>query len=106
MKRPVSLWTQIAGNATQAAPAPEKETTETATAQTEPVVEPTVAAKPSPDSVRIGDFFVESGRLTSADVETIIKKQTDGNLRFGDAAIALGLLREDEVKQALSKQYQ
>ncbi len=106
MKRPVSLRTLIAGNATQTTPAPEKELTETTTAQTEPVIEPTVSGKPSPDSIRIGDFFVESGRLTSADVETIIKKQAEGNLRFGDAAIALGLLREDEVKQALSKQYQ
>ena len=106
MKRPVSLWTQIAGTPDQAEPAPAKATTDTATADLEPAIEQTVVTKPSAESVRIGDFFVESGRLSVADIEAIVEKQTSGNLRFGDAAIALGLLREDEVKQALSKQYQ
>lgn len=56
-------------------------------------------------SARIGDYFIQAGRLTQAQVDSIVQKQQADNLRFGDAAMALGLLKEGEVQLALSKQY-
>lgn len=60
---------------------------------------------PQVEHERIGDFFVQSGRLSAADVERIVRTQQERHLRFGDAAMALGLLKEHEVWQALSRQY-
>lgn len=103
MRRPVSLWTQIAKTQAQAAAEPE---------HAMPAATPATATEQpqhpnnSTEGLRIGDFFVDAGRLSGADVDAIVEKQRAGNLRFGDAAMALGLLREDEVQQALSKQYQ
>ena len=57
-------------------------------------------------SGRIGELFIQSGRLTSEDVDRIVQKQQVDNIRFGDAALALGLLQEGEVQLALSRQYQ
>ena len=96
MKSPVSLWTQIAsapakdGDSPSSTPGPEAQTT---------------AQPATPEHTRIGDYFIDSGRLDSADIDAIIRKQMASNLRFGDAAIALGLLRDEDVQQALSKQY-
>lgn len=101
MKHPVSLWTQIAN-------VPTKDTSDTtapASQALEDKADTTAGNALPPKGSRIGDYFLESGRLDSADTDAIIEKQLSDNLRFGDAAIALGLLREDEVQQALSKQY-
>ena len=96
MKSPVSLWTQIAS-----APAKDSDA-----ASSTPALETQTPTQPAtPEQTRIGDYFIESGRLDSADIDAIIRKQMASNLRFGDAAVALGLLRDDEVQQALSKQY-
>lgn len=61
--------------------------------------------QPVADQERIGEAFVRSGRLSSADVERIMQVQQARHLRFGDAAVALGLLKENEVWQALARQY-
>ncbi|CAM5778795.1 polysaccharide biosynthesis tyrosine autokinase [Castellaniella caeni] len=55
---------------------------------------------------RIGDLFVRTRRLSPAEVAHIAQVQEAKNLRFGDAAVSLGLLSEQEVWQALSRQYQ
>lgn len=94
-KPPVSLWTEIAKTRIQAAHLSEDNNSQGSTA----------GMKLGADALRIGDFFVNSGRLSQADISTIIEKQRIEKLRFGDAAIALGLLSEQEVQQALSKQY-
>src|SRR5690625_2257826 len=56
-------------------------------------------------STRIGDYFVQRGRLTPSDIDAIAQLQESSGLRFGDAAVQLGLLDATEVQQALSEQY-
>jgi chain length determinant protein tyrosine kinase EpsG len=58
-----------------------------------------------PTAGRIGDHFLQSGRLSEADIQRIARKQQESRLRFGDAAVALGLLSIAEVEQALARQY-
>jgi protein-tyrosine kinase len=53
----------------------------------------------------IGAMLVEAGRLTSQDVERILDYQNRAALPFGDAGIALGLLEEEDVQQALATQF-
>jgi len=53
----------------------------------------------------IGAILIDSGGLTPDAAERILKLQKEQGLRFGDAAIQLGLLTEADIQQALSRQY-
>lgn len=53
----------------------------------------------------IGAILIDCGRLTPDAAERILKLQKEQDLRFGDAAIQLGLLTEADIQQALSSQY-
>ena len=53
----------------------------------------------------IGAILIDNGRLTPDAAERILKLQKEQGLRFGDAAIQLGLLSEADIQQALSRQY-
>jgi receptor protein-tyrosine kinase len=53
----------------------------------------------------IGAILIDNGRLTPDAAERILKLQKEQGLRFGDAAIQLGLLSEADIQQALSSQY-
>ncbi|AXS80105.1 chain length determinant protein tyrosine kinase EpsG [Dechloromonas sp. HYN0024] len=53
----------------------------------------------------IGAILMDIGRLTPEAAERILKLQKESGLRFGDAAIKLGLLTEMDVRFALSRQF-
>ena len=53
----------------------------------------------------IGAILIDSGRLSTSAAERILKLQKEQGMRFGDAAIQLGLLTEADIQQALSCQY-
>lgn len=53
----------------------------------------------------IGAILVDSGKLSAADAERILRQQKENNLRFGDAALLLGLLTEQDIAVALAQQY-
>lgn len=53
----------------------------------------------------IGALLMDAGRITPEAAERIIKLQKEKNLRFGEAAIELGLLSEDDIQRALSHQF-
>ncbi len=53
----------------------------------------------------IGNILVEAGRLTLESAARIVRLQREKNLRFGDAAIQLGLLTHADIEFALSRQF-
>jgi receptor protein-tyrosine kinase len=53
----------------------------------------------------IGAILVESGTLTREEVERILEQQREKGERFGETGIGLGLLRQDDVDFALSRQF-
>lgn len=53
----------------------------------------------------IGAILIDSGRLSPEDAEAVLRLQKERGLRFGDAAIALGFVTEDDIQHALSCQY-
>lgn len=53
----------------------------------------------------IGAILVEEGKLTHAQVDRVLDAQGKSNQRFGEIAVRLGFVQEDEVRFALSKQY-
>jgi protein-tyrosine kinase len=53
----------------------------------------------------IGTILVDTGRLSVENVERILRLQIEQGKRFGDTAIELGLLTDDDVRFALSRQF-
>jgi len=53
----------------------------------------------------IGDIIRDARNLTAAEVEQVLAYQREKGVRFGEAAIALGLASEDEVLSALATQF-
>lgn len=53
----------------------------------------------------LGGILIDSGLLKPEDAERVLLLQKEQNLRFGDAAVRLGLLSESDVQYALSRQF-
>ena len=54
----------------------------------------------------IGKLLQDAGKLKQQDMERVLKLQHEQNLRFGEAAIKLGLVTEADIKHALSLQFE
>ena len=55
--------------------------------------------------MRIGKRLVEKGRISEADIQRIVGIQVKYGLMFGEAAIGMGLVTDDELQSALSEQF-
>ncbi|MDP3088165.1 MAG: chain length determinant protein tyrosine kinase EpsG [Methylotenera sp.] len=53
----------------------------------------------------IGKLLLQLGKITLADAENILLTQQKQGLRFGDAAIRLGLITEADIRQVLALQF-
>jgi protein-tyrosine kinase len=53
----------------------------------------------------LGAIFIENGRLSNAQVDQILKYAAANNLRFGDAALQLEALSQDDIEWAIAKQF-
>jgi len=53
----------------------------------------------------IGRLLLHLGKITPADAENILLAQQKQGLRFGDAAIKLGLITEADIRQVLALQF-
>jgi protein-tyrosine kinase len=57
------------------------------------------------DDRRMGSILAEQGRLGSGDVERVMELQQVEGLRFGEAALRLGLITAADLHWAIAKQY-
>lgn len=53
----------------------------------------------------IGRLLLDSGRISVADAERVLQLQREEGIRFGEAAVKLGLVGEEDIRQALSRQF-
>lgn len=53
----------------------------------------------------IGALLIDAGKLRPEDAEAILRLQKEKNLRFGDAAIELGLITRADIDLAISRQF-
>lgn len=60
---------------------------------------------PSSES-SIGAILVEAGRIKAEDIDRISRLQREEHLRFGDAAIKLGVATLADIQFALARQYE
>ena len=58
-----------------------------------------------PQRRKIGEVLVEMGALTPAEVERILEQMAIMGGRFGEVALREGFLAEDQVAQALARQF-
>ena len=63
------------------------------------------SAAPKRGERSIGAILIDAGRLKPEDAERIMRLQREQPLRFGDAAIQLGLLNQADIQYALSRQF-
>lgn len=54
----------------------------------------------------MGKLLQDAGKLKPQDMERVLKLQQKENLRFGEAALKLGLVSETDIQQALSHQFE
>jgi protein-tyrosine kinase len=54
---------------------------------------------------RIGSILAEEGKLGAGDIDRVMELQRANGLRFGEAALRLGLVTEDDLRCAVAKQY-
>ncbi|HKW39059.1 MAG TPA: chain length determinant protein tyrosine kinase EpsG [Burkholderiales bacterium] len=54
---------------------------------------------------RIGGILAEEGKLGAADIDRVMELQEANGLRFGEAALRLGLITEDDLRCAVARQY-
>jgi chain length determinant protein tyrosine kinase EpsG len=66
----------------------------------------TVASTPARSSdSSIGGLLLESGKITPENAERVLRMQKELGIRFGEAAMRLGLITEADIQQVLARQF-
>lgn len=63
---------------------------------------------PVPDAARdasMGALLVDAGKLSPDDAERVLRTHQDLGIRYGEAALRLGLVSEDDIEGALARQF-
>lgn len=55
--------------------------------------------------LELGGLLVQTGKLRPADVHRVLHYQREQRLRFGEAALQLGLVTEADISEALASQF-
>jgi protein-tyrosine kinase len=69
-----------------------------------PVLSALAGEQPAAES-RIGALLQDAGKLTPENAERVLRMQKELGIRFGDAALRLGLIAEDDIAQVLARQF-
>ncbi|HEX9396129.1 MAG TPA: chain length determinant protein tyrosine kinase EpsG [Burkholderiales bacterium] len=54
---------------------------------------------------RLGSLLAQEGKLDDGDIERVLALQGRNGLRFGEAALALGVINADELRGAIARQF-
>ena len=73
------------------------------------VMEPSIRLKQPTSAASsgraIGAILIDTGRLTAENAERILRRQKETGQRFGDAALELRLLTDEDIRFALASQF-
>jgi protein-tyrosine kinase len=70
-----------------------------------PAINKAFEADPTSSESRIGAMLLDSGKLTPEGAEKVLHTQKELGIRFGEAALRLGLINEEDVQQVLARQF-
>lgn len=65
-----------------------------------------VRSRPALTNAAIGSLLVDAGRITQDEADRVMRSQRENGLRFGEAAVKLGLIAAIDIEQALSRQFE
>lgn len=68
--------------------------------------ETAVSERTPASELSIGDIIRQTNNLSAEQVEKVLQYQKEKGVRFGEAAVALGMARREDVLWALSQQFQ
>lgn len=54
----------------------------------------------------IGQLLLESGKITPTSAERVLQMQKELGIRFGEAALRLGMITEADIQQVLAQQFE
>ena len=70
-----------------------------------PVFNAAVTADHAVDQSRMGTLLLDAGKITADNAERVLRTQKELGIRFGEAALRLGLVSEDDIQQVLARQF-
>ena len=70
-----------------------------------PALTAAMTADPAIAESRIGVMLLDAGKITPENAERVLRMQKDLGIRFGEAALRLGLISEDDIQQVLARQF-
>jgi protein-tyrosine kinase len=53
----------------------------------------------------MGALLLDAGKLNPQDAERVLRMQKETGIRFGEAAVRLGLVSEEDIQQVLARQF-
>jgi protein-tyrosine kinase len=74
-------------------------------ASTEKLPLHTLSANTPTDARHLGTLLLDMGKIQPEQAEQVLRLQKESGLRFGEAAVKLGFITEQDVQQALARQY-
>ena len=69
-----------------------------------PILTALAGERPAAET-RIGALLLEDGKLSADNAERVLRMQKELGIRFGEAALRLGLVTEDDIEQVLARQF-
>ena len=73
--------------------------------QANPAASPAARQATGHAETSMGALLLEAGKLSPEDAERVLRLQKETGIRFGEAAVRLGLVSEDDIQQALARQF-
>jgi chain length determinant protein tyrosine kinase EpsG len=64
-----------------------------------------MTADPALAESRMGAMLLDAGKITPDNAERVLRMQKDLGIRFGDAAVRLGLINEEDIQHVLARQF-
>lgn len=58
-----------------------------------------------PAEAAMGMLLLDSGKISPENAERVLRMQKELGIRFGEAAVRLGLVSEEDIQQALARQF-
>jgi len=62
-------------------------------------------ADPALAESRMGAMLLDAGKITPDNAERVLRMQKDLGIRFGEAAVRLGLISEEDIQYVLARQF-
>jgi chain length determinant protein tyrosine kinase EpsG len=70
-----------------------------------PALTAAMTAEPGLAESRMGAMLLDAGKITPENAERVLRMQKDLGIRFGEAAVRLGLISEEDIQHVLARQF-